>query len=147
MASVEPRILAKNDFSIADIDWIEDGLYAYNRHAVGRSDGKGLGFELVNADGARIGAIAGYSWADMVEIKQFWIDESHRGHGFGRTMLECAIAEAKGRKCRVIWVVSYTFQAPGLYERCGFERVAELTDFPPGHSQIVLRLRLPVDES
>jgi N-acetylglutamate synthase-like GNAT family acetyltransferase len=138
-----PRILAKNDFSIVDIDWIEDGLYEFNRHVVGRSDGRGLGFELVAEDGARVGAIAGYSWADMVEIKQFWIEETQRGHGFGRAMLEATIAEAKARDCRVIWVVSYTFQAPGLYELCGFERVAELTDFPPGHSLIVLRLRLP----
>ena len=30
----------------------------------------------------------------------------------------------------------------GLYERCGFERVAELVDWPPGHTHIVLRIQL-----
>jgi hypothetical protein len=44
--------------------------------------------------------------------------------------------------------MSYNFQAPGFYEKCKFERVAELVDWPPGNIHIVLRrdLNLPSDE-
>jgi hypothetical protein len=31
--------------------------------------------------GAQVGAIAGYSWARMAEIKQLWVAETHRGKG------------------------------------------------------------------
>ena len=83
--------------------------------------------------------------AGMVEIKQLWVDQDYRGYGHGRSLLEAAIAEAIVRRCQSIWVLSYDFQAPGPYEKCGFDRVAELMDWPPGHSHIVLRPRLPVD--
>ncbi|TGV75275.1 N-acetyltransferase, partial [Mesorhizobium sp. M00.F.Ca.ET.158.01.1.1] len=33
---------------------------------------------------------------------------------------------------------SHDFQAPGLYEKAGFERMAELAGWPEGHSNIIL---------
>jgi hypothetical protein len=33
------------------------------------------------AGGAQVGAIAGYSWARMAEIKQLWVAQTHRGKG------------------------------------------------------------------
>ena len=75
----------------------------------------------------------------MAEIKQLWVDEAHRGLGIGHQLSEAAIAEAANRNCQCIWVLSYDFQAPGLYEKCGFERAAELKDWPPGYSHIALR--------
>jgi len=146
MRSGKPRILPRHDLSIAEIDLLEDRLYEHNRGAVGRADGRGLGFVVEDSDALRIGAIAGYTWADMAEIKQLWVRESYRGRGLGRALLEAAIAEAAIRDCRLIWVMTYDFQAPGLYARCGFERAAELADWPPGHSHIVMRRRLSARE-
>jgi GNAT superfamily N-acetyltransferase len=60
----------------------------------GRHDGELLAFVAVDARGNQIGAIAGYTWAGMSEIKQLWVDEDHRGCGLGRGLLEAAIAEA-----------------------------------------------------
>jgi ribosomal protein S18 acetylase RimI-like enzyme len=77
-----------------------------------------------------------------LRVKQLWIAETHRGRGLGRSLLETAVVEASARDCRLVWVMTYDFQAPGLYERCGFERVAELLDWPPGHTHIILRLHL-----
>ena len=33
---------------------------------------------------------------------------------------------------------SYDFQAPGMYEKAGFERMAEFAEWPEGHSNVVL---------
>jgi ribosomal protein S18 acetylase RimI-like enzyme len=143
---VTPRdmqIVPRHDFSITEIDHLEDRLYAHNRRAVGRDDGRGLGFAALDSPDLYVGAVAGYSWAGIAEIKQLWVAESHRGIGLGRALLEAAIAEADARDCQSVWVMTYSFQAPGLYERCGFERVAELDDWPPGHAHIVLRRRHP----
>jgi GNAT superfamily N-acetyltransferase len=57
-----------------------------------------LGFVAINAHGDQVGALAGYTWAGMVEIKQLWVDEDHRGCGLGRSLLEAAIAEAIDRR-------------------------------------------------
>jgi GNAT superfamily N-acetyltransferase len=142
MASKSVHILPRHDLSITEIDQLEDRLYEHNSRATGRDDGRGLTFVVVDEHGTQLGAIAGYSWAGMVEVKQLWVDESHRGQGLGRRLLEAVIAEAAARGCQFVWALSYTFQAPGLYQKCGFHRVAELTDWPPGHAHVVLRRQL-----
>jgi ribosomal protein S18 acetylase RimI-like enzyme len=139
MVSRKVSILPRHDFSVAEIDQFEDRLYDYNRRVVRQDDGRKFGFIALDRHATQVGAIAGYSWARMAEIKQLWVTETHRGKGLGRSLLETAVAEASARWCRVVWVMSYDFQAPGLYERCGFERVAELADWPPGHTHIILR--------
>jgi ribosomal protein S18 acetylase RimI-like enzyme len=83
--------------------------------------------------------------AGVAEIKQLWVDVDHRGHGVGRRLLEAAIGEAIIRDCHSVWTLSYDFQAQGFYEKHGFERVAELRDWPPGHTHIVLRRSLKAD--
>ena len=147
MASPQVSIMPRHDFSSAEIDQVEDWLYEYNRRRVGRDDGCKFGFAALDQDGNQVGTISRYSWARMAEIKQLWVAETHRGKGLGRLLLEAAIGEASARNCHLVWVMSYDFQAPGLYERCGFERVAELVDWPPGHMHIILRLHLHAPSS
>ncbi|RWM12534.1 MAG: N-acetyltransferase [Mesorhizobium sp.] len=128
----------QHDLSAAEIDAIEGRLYDYNRQAVGRSDAEGLGFVIRNEAGCIVGVVAGYSWAGTSELKQMWVDQSHRGRGYGRALLRAFIAEAKIRAVRRIWVQSYDFQAPSLYEKAGFVRVAEFADWPEAHSNVIL---------
>ena len=78
----------------------------------------------------------------MTEIRQLWMDENRRGLGLGQELPMSLIAEATSRGCPSIFALSYDFQAPGLYEKCGFDRIAELKDWPPGHSHVVLRRQL-----
>jgi hypothetical protein len=35
-------------------------------------------------------------------------------------------------------VASYDFQAPGMYERAGFKRMAEFEGWPEGHINVLL---------
>ncbi len=51
-------------------------------------------------------------------------------------------AEACRRGVRRIWVASYDFQAPDLYEKAGFERIAEFEGWPEGHVNVALCKRL-----
>ena len=88
--------------------------------------------------GRTIGVAAGYSWAGTSELKQMWIDEAYRGRGYARELLNAFVAEAASRGVRRIWVPSYDFQAPGMYEKAGFMRVAEFAGWPEGHSNVVL---------
>ena len=145
MTGTPVQIVSRHDMSIIDIDRLEDRLYDHNCRATGSSDGKGLAFVALDEQSVQIGAVAGYSWARMAEIKQLWVDEIERGRGLGRGLLEVAIAEAVVRGCQSMWVMSYDFQAPNFYERLGFRREAELADWPPGHTHIILRRRLQDD--
>ena len=137
-----PAIRPRHDFSPLEIDALEDRLYEYNRAATGHADGRGLGFEIIGEDGAQIGAIAGHTWGGVAEIAQLWVDPAHRGRGAGLQLLDAALAEAKARGCRQMFLMTYDFQAPWLYERRGFTRVIEIPDWPLGHTHILMRLEL-----
>jgi hypothetical protein len=53
-------------------------------------------------------------------------------------LLNAFVTEARSRGVRQIWVASYDFQAPGMYEKAGFKRMAEFQDWPEGHVNVVL---------
>ena len=130
----EPR----HDLSPNEVDAIEDRLYRHNSHATGRHDGQGLGFVIRDELGQMIGIAAGYTWAGTSELKQMWVDEAYRGRGLARALLNAFIAEARSRGVRRIWVASYDFQAPGMYEKAGFRRMAEFEGWPEGHVNVIL---------
>lgn len=130
----EPR----HDLPPHEIGALEERLYEFNRAITGRGDGEGLAFVLRDETGRMIGAAAGYSWAGISELRQMWVEELLRGRGFGRALLEAFIAEAARRGVKRIWVASYDFQAPGLYERLGFMRMAEFEGRPDGHTNVIL---------
>jgi ribosomal protein S18 acetylase RimI-like enzyme len=132
------RIEPRHDLSADEVDAIEDRLYDHNSRATGRHDGERLGFVIRDEAGRMIGVAAGYSWAGTSELKQMWIDAAYRGRGYARALLNAFIAEARSRRVRRIWVASYDFQAPGMYEKAGFARVAEFEGWPDGHSNVIL---------
>src|SRR5690242_16972098 len=111
------QIEARHDLSPNEIDAVEDRLNEYNSRATGRHDGQGLGFLIRDASGRMIGVAAGYTWLDTAELKQMWVDQAYRGRGYARALLDAFVVEASSRGVNRIWVSSYDFQAPGLYEK------------------------------
>ena len=132
----------RHDFTPEEIDFLEDGLYAHNSAATGHRDGRGLGFEYLDETGKRVAGIAGHTWGGVAEIAQLWVEPSQRGRGLGLALLDAAIAEAKARGCKRMFLMTYEFQAPGLYEKRGFARLIEVPDWPEGHTHILMRLDL-----
>jgi len=132
-----PRLQAEHDLAAAGLEAIEERLDNDNRRLTGRGDDRALVFALRDEQGRAVGAAAGYSWAGIAELTLMWVDDAYRGLGHGRKLLDAFIAEAAARGSLRIWVSTHDFQAPGLYEKAGFERMAELTGWPEGHSNII----------
>ncbi|HEY2873483.1 MAG TPA: GNAT family N-acetyltransferase [Reyranella sp.] len=131
---VEPR----HDLSPAEIDEVENRLYAHNSAATGHHDGQGLGFVMRDDTGRLIAVAAGYTWAGVSELKQMWVDKAHRGRGHARALLTAFVDEARARGVHRIWVASYDFQAPAMYEKAGFKRLATFDGWPEGHVNVIL---------
>jgi hypothetical protein len=52
--------------------------------------------------------------------------------------LDAFVEEARGRGARRIWVASYDFQAPGMYEKAGLKPMAEFEGWPEGYLNVAL---------
>jgi ribosomal protein S18 acetylase RimI-like enzyme len=140
------QIEPQHSLSPNEIDAIEDRLHQHNSHVTGRHDGQGLGFVIRDEVGRMIGVAAGYTWAGTSELKQMWINEAYRGRGYARALLNAFVTESRSRGVRRIWVASYDFQAPGIYEKAGFKRMVEFKEWPEGHINVVLCKTLSADQ-
>jgi len=141
------QIEPQHSLSPSELDAIEGRLYEHNSRVTGRHDGQGLGFVIRDELGRMIGVAAGYTWAGISELRQMWVDEAYRGRGYARALLNAFVREARSRHVRRIWVASYDFQAPAMYEKAGFRRVAEFEEWPEGHINVVLCKTLSQQEN
>ena len=89
-----------------------------------------------------IAGLDGFSWGGYVKIEWLWVHDEHRHRGLGTELVRAAEAEAARRGCDVVRVDSHTFQAPGFYEKLGYERIGFAADTPAGHGEVFFLKRL-----
>jgi GNAT superfamily N-acetyltransferase len=92
-----------------------------------------LAVVLRDAEGRLVGGLAGHTLFGWLAIELLWIDPAARAAGNGRRLLAAAEQEALRRGCHHARVDTYSFQAPGFYERCGYAPTVTLEDYPHGH--------------
>lgn len=128
--------------SSEDVQFLDDRLYEHNRDRTAQDDGELFGFFIRDERRQILAGITGWTWARACEIERLWVHPDWRGKGYGEQLLEAAEAQARARGCEVITLDSYSFQAPGFYQKNGYELAWQLEDFPPDHSRCYLVKRL-----
>lgn len=98
----------------------------------------------VTADGVLIGGCVGkverlWHW---LTIDILWVDGAHRGEGIGVTLLRAVEEQALRLGCRWSDVSTFDFQAPDFYRRAGYVVYGVKEDYPPGHTNHLLRKQL-----
>jgi ribosomal protein S18 acetylase RimI-like enzyme len=136
------RLSSEPDATAADIAAVGDRIDAWNMDVTGVHDYRQVAIFLRDAADAIRGGVTGGVWGGWLHVVSLWVDEDLRGHGFGRDLRLAAEAEARAAGARAAFLETHTFQAPGLYRRLGYEVVAEIDDYPPGESQLVMRKSL-----
>jgi GNAT superfamily N-acetyltransferase len=86
--------------------------------------------------GTLIGGLIGETVWEWLSVRLLWVDPAHRGAGHGRRLLAAAEAEGRQRGCRNARLSTFSFQAAGFYERCGWRQVLALENFPRGHRRL-----------
>jgi GNAT superfamily N-acetyltransferase len=139
------RVVSDPRASAADVDFVRDGLSLFNVAATGDSYYSPLAIFLRDERDAILGGAYGHVWGGWLDLSLLWVAEPLRGKGYGRKLLEAAEGEARSQGCRGVFLSTFSFQARPFYERFGYEVIADVPDYPIGHTYHVLKKNLQGD--
>lgn len=77
----------------------------------------------VQEDGDLVAGLSGWTWGQAAGIAMTWVHEHKRGTGIGARLIAAFEDAARKRGCTHVFVTSFTFQAPGFYQRLGYEEI------------------------
>jgi len=119
------------------------GLNAYNDEITGYSDRQPLAVLVKDSETDEIlGGATGRSSLGLLFLDLFYLPKSLRGSGVGSTILKTFEDEGRRRGCMAAVLYTISFQAPGFYQRHGWERFGEIACEPLGTSRIFMTKRL-----
>jgi GNAT superfamily N-acetyltransferase len=104
--------------------------------------GQPLGIYLRAEDGELMAGVYGWLWGECLEIYYLWVDEGLRGQGIGRRLIQRIEQEGKERGARLTVLDTFSFQAPGFYERLGYETFGLIEGYGGQHAKHFMRKRL-----
>jgi GNAT superfamily N-acetyltransferase len=127
-------------------DWLDTKLVAFNRSNVPFQQNKewiSLSHVLKDATGQLIAGINAtlYCW-NIMYVDILYVDDDHRGKGYGRLLLEKAEGKAKDLGGYLAHLDTFDWQAKDFYQRLGYSVFGVLEDCPPGHSRYYMQKRL-----
>jgi ribosomal protein S18 acetylase RimI-like enzyme len=127
-----------------DVQFLEDQINAFNVAQTGISgEGDILLSIMLRDDAGQISAgVYGWTWGGCCEIRCVWVRPELRGQGYGRSLLQAAEQEARRRGCGQVVLDTHSFQAPGFYQKLGYEIVGVVDEYPRGHKKYYLKKQL-----
>jgi len=136
------HLIVETDPRPEDIRFLEERLYEFNIQATGISDANLLGLFVRAADGSLLGGAFGWTWGGTCYIRYLFVPVNMRKQGQGTMLVRAVEEDAKSRGCQQIVLETHDFQAPGFYQKLGFEVVSRVGDYPRGHQYLTLVKRL-----
>lgn len=127
----------------ATSEQILDLLIDYNEpYFNGRPPSDILHYAAHDTAGKLIGGLLG-------EIRVYWLHVSilvttpeYRKSGLGSALMRQAEAFARAQKCEGIWLDTFAFQAPGFYDKLGFNCCGTIKNFYNGHDRFIYEKHL-----
>ncbi|MGL4551891.1 MAG: GNAT family N-acetyltransferase [Gemmataceae bacterium] len=136
------RIDAVRDLTPADRAAVLAPLDAHSRAAGFAWTPEAFALVLRDEAGRAVGGLIGQLHWGWLRIDILAVAEPLRGGGWGRRLVAEAERAAGAAGCRRAWVDTFSFQAPGFYERLGYREFGRLPDYPEGQTRIFLAKEL-----
>ncbi|MGH7100376.1 MAG: GNAT family N-acetyltransferase, partial [Stellaceae bacterium] len=108
----------------------------------GYRDYRPIAVLVADPRGETVGGLFGRTSHGLLFVERFFLPEASRGKGLGSRVLALAEDEARRRGCTRVALMTVTFQAPGFYQRQGYEIAARLECDPPGATRMLMTKKL-----
>ena len=136
-----------DDYRIEQADkpaWgvIGPAISEFNKEQAGEDNARSLCFVLLGPGDEILGGIIGATYWDWLHVDLMWINKDLRGRGYGHQLLTLAEDEARLRGAKQAYLDTFSFQAPGFYQKHGYQVFGELEGFPAGHQRYFLTKQL-----
>jgi ribosomal protein S18 acetylase RimI-like enzyme len=130
--SAEVRCEFTDRPTAADLEAVDAGLHLYNLAAADLAAVRPLACLARTGSGQVIGGLRARQWGAAVEVQQLWVDEQHRRRGVATRLMRMLEQAAVSRGAGVIYLDTFSFQAPEFYRRCGYATALRIDGFPDG---------------
>jgi GNAT superfamily N-acetyltransferase len=117
---------------------VDEGLGASNEEAAPLEEVERLACFARLPGGDLLGGAIGRTWGECCELQQLWVDRSHRRKGIGTRLVREFERNAAARGCRRFYLETFSFQAPALYLKLGYEVKLQIEGFPDGIVKYVM---------
>lgn len=94
------------------------------------------------ADGQPVGGAVGRTWGECCELQQLWVSAAHRHQGVGSRLLRDFESQARARGCTLVYLDTFSFQAPEFYKAHGYEVAFEVRGYTQGVVKHTMTKRL-----
>lgn len=115
------------------------GLHEHSLPATGAAGFVPLAAILRDPRGRLAGGVYGQVNWNWLHVNLLWVARERRGQGLGTCLLRAIEEAGAGRGCRNVHLDTFSFQAPGFYEKQGYEVFGVPEDYPPGQRRRYLR--------
>ena len=116
----------------ADAAAVDAGLDAANLAAGPLADVRRLAAMAHAPDGRPVGGAVGRTWGECCELQQLWVSAEYRRQGVGRRLLRDFEQRARARGCRLVYLDTFSFQAPRFYRAHGYTVAFEVRGYTQG---------------
>ena len=129
------RIVAERANARAMSRKLWDGLLRYNRKTAGPFHYSRIVLTARDPRGRVLGGLILQSYWMESYVELLWLSERARRLGLGRGLIAEAERRARRRGSVLLHLNTYSFQAPGFYEKLGFRRFGGMQGSPRGASR------------
>jgi GNAT superfamily N-acetyltransferase len=118
------------------------GVGSYNKEQAGDNQFQRLCFVIQETDEEILGGVIAEVYWEWLNVDLLWVKEELRGQGYGRRLMEVVEEKARELGAKNAYLDTFSFQAPGFYEKLGYRVFGELPTFPPGHERFYMKKEL-----
>ena len=109
-----------------------EGLRVFNEEAVGPYDIQHVRLAMRADDGTLLAGLVGMCYWNMLHVDLLWVAPTYRHAGCGTALLKRAEQIAIDRGCDLVYLSTYSFQAPEFYRKQGYQPCGRLENGPAG---------------
>lgn len=117
---------------------VDTGLDAHNASFAPLGRVRPLACAVHSGEGELLGGAVGRTWGACVELQQLWVQDAWRGQGLATGLVQRFEARAQERGCRLAYLETFSFQAPGFYQRLGYTGACRLEGFGEGIYKLLM---------